>query len=69
MAERSHNNIHFMREICQIDHDACDTLHSIRLNWECGDEDAGIEDKTEHVFDLIYSFFRMKILCQSLTVF
>lgn len=27
-----------MREICQIDHDPFDTLHSIGLNWECGDE-------------------------------
>lgn len=53
MTERSHNNIHFMREICQIDHDACDTLHSIRLNWECGDEDAGIEDSI--VQELIHS--------------
>lgn len=68
MTERSHNNIHFMREICQIDHDACDTLHSIRLNWECGDEDAGIEDSIVLVLDRTEKN-SMKNVFQNLTVF
>lgn len=43
-----------MREICQIDHDPCDTLHSIGWNWECEDEDAGIEDSFVYAVDTFH---------------